>query len=37
VPPEEAARRGFGRSVLDAIGSVVARITERVARLISGR
>jgi cardiolipin synthase len=37
VPPEEAARRGFGGRVLDAIGSAVARLAERVARLLSGR
>jgi len=37
VAPEEAARRGFGGRLLDAIGSAVARFTERVARLLSGR
>jgi cardiolipin synthase A/B len=37
VPPEEAARRGFGGRVLDALGSAVARLAERVARLLSGR
>ncbi len=37
VLPEEAARRGFGGRILDAIGSAVARLTEKVARLLSGR
>ena len=37
VPREEALRKGFGGRLLDAIGSAVARFTERVARLLSGR
>ncbi len=37
VLPEEAARRGFGGRVLDAFGSAVARLSEAVARLLSGR
>jgi cardiolipin synthase len=37
VPPEEALRRGLAGRLLDAIGSVVARLTERVARILSGR
>jgi cardiolipin synthase len=37
VFPEEVAQRGFGGRILDAIGSAVARLTEKVARLLSGR
>jgi cardiolipin synthase len=37
VPPEEAARRGLAGRALDAFGQGVARMTERVARILSGR
>ena len=37
VPPEEALRRGLAGRLLDALGSAVARFTEQVARLLSGR
>ena len=35
--PEEALRRGLAGRLLDALGSAVARFTEQVARLLSGR
>jgi hypothetical protein len=37
VSPEEAARVGLAGRLLDAIGSAVARFTEAVARILSGR
>ncbi len=37
VSPDDLARRGLAGRVLDAIGGAVARLTERVARLLSGR
>lgn len=37
VPPEEALRLGLAGRLLDAIGSAVARFTERVGRMLSGR
>jgi cardiolipin synthase len=37
VPPEEAARPGLAGRALDAFGRAVARTTERVARILSGR
>ncbi len=36
VEPEEIARRGLAGRALDAVGSVVARLVERVARLLDG-
>ncbi len=37
VTPEETAHRGLAGDLLDRIGSAVARVTEMVARLMSGR
>ncbi len=37
VLPEEALRPGIAGRLLDVIGSAVARFTERVARILSGR
>jgi hypothetical protein len=37
VSPEESARVGLAGRLLDVIGSAVARFTEAVARILSGR
>jgi len=37
VAPEETAHRGLGGDLLDRIGSAVARFTEMVGRMMSGR
>jgi cardiolipin synthase A/B len=37
VTPEEAGRVGPGARALDALGDLVARVSEQVARLLSGR